>query len=140
MSNDALQSRVQSKSMHLSTVAIVTIIANVQIYSPVADWSVLSPANAPVLAQHQHPEGVQALQPGHVTELVVVEVQEDQPLELGEVLHPEDPVVLQVEQTQPVHTAQLGARLQTAPEPSHTTHDQYTGHLRSFFIFTIFSI
>ena len=109
---------------------------NVQINSLVADWSVLSQVNSPVLAQHQHPEGEQALQPGHVTELVVVEVQKDQPLELGEVLHPEDPVVLQVEQTQPVRTAQLGAHIQTAPGPSHTIHDQYKGHLQ-FYIYDI---
>ena len=101
-----------------------TIIMNVQINDPVADSSALSQVSSPVLAQHQHPEGEQALQAGHVTELVVVEVQKHQPLQLGEVQHPGDPVVLQVEQTQPVHTAQLGARVQTAPGPSHTIHAQ----------------
>ena len=74
------------------------------------------PINPLVLAQHEHPERLEGGKAGNLVNLVVVEVEEDEAPERGQVLYACDGIVLVVQQPQLVLTLQDGAHSQLPPK------------------------
>ena len=97
---------------------------------------------SPVLTQHEDSQGQQPLQAAHLVDQVVIEIQEHQPAEVGEVLQPRDGVVLEVEQSETLFSLQDGADdevppIQVQPIGVHSTllwgsvdHGNPGGHRR----------
>ena len=74
----------------------------------------------PVFAEHEYSERPQRGQSVDLLQLVVIQVEEDEATQVVHVLHVTDGVVLEVQQTQLVLRLERGTRRQTAPRPHHT--------------------
>lgn len=69
----------------------------------------------PVGAQHEDAQAGECGQPGDLSDVVVIQVEEDEPPQVREVLDLRDQVVLEVEQSQILLSLQQGADEQIPP-------------------------